>query len=210
MNEKHCKQCHTLFIPSEDEIVFCSKKCRKALNKKRSDWVSRNREYVLQSARDKYYLHKEERAIKGKIWRENNKDLIRARSKICRQKNHEKISKKKLADKTYRLHHDPAYKLTDSLRHRVYILLKQNNLPKNYHYKDYIGCSPAQLKIHLEKQFKPGMTWDNHTQYGWHVDHIKPCAKFDKSKKGWELECFNYKNLQPLWWHENIAKGDKY
>lgn len=72
-----------------------------------------------------------------------------------------------------------------------------------------MGCSTETLKLHLEKQFKPGMTWGNHGVKGWHIDHIKPCASFDLTKPDDQLKCFHYTNLQPLWWHENLSKGDK-
>lgn len=71
-----------------------------------------------------------------------------------------------------------------------------------------LGCSIAILRAHLESQFKPGMSWDN---YGlaWEVDHIRPCASFDLTDSISRSLCFQKSNLQPLWTHDNRAKGDK-
>ena len=40
-----------------------------------------------------------------------------------------------------------------------------------------VGYTLLELMTHLESQFTDGMTWENYGQ--WHVDHIRPCAKFD-------------------------------
>jgi hypothetical protein len=53
------------------------------------------------------------------------------------------------------------------------------------------------------------MSWDNYGKYGWHIDHIKPCSSFDLSDRKQLLECFNYRNLQPLWALDNLKKGSK-
>ena len=45
---------------------------------------------------------------------------------------------------------------------------------------------------------------------GWHIDHIKPCASFDLTDPKQQQQCFHYSNLQPLWWYDNLSKGDKY
>ena len=73
-----------------------------------------------------------------------------------------------------------------------------------------IGCSILELKQYLELKFKKGMTWDNYSFYGWHVDHIKPCASFDLTDIEQQKECFHYTNLQPLWCNDNWIKGDFY
>jgi hypothetical protein len=44
----------------------------------------------------------------------------------------------------------------------------------------------------------------------WHIDHIKPIARFDLTDPTQVAECFNYKNLRPLWQPENQRKGAKY
>ena len=62
---------------------------------------------------------------------------------------------------------------------------------------------------YLERKFQPGMTWRNQSRFGWHIDHIKPCSKFDLSDPIQQKICFNYKNLQPLWAEENIRKSNK-
>lgn len=72
-----------------------------------------------------------------------------------------------------------------------------------------IGCSINQLREHLESLFKPGMTWANHGKRGWHIDHKLPCNSFDLRDVNEQKKCFHYTNLQPLWWNENLSKGDK-
>jgi hypothetical protein len=69
------------------------------------------------------------------------------------------------------------------------------------------GCTIEFLRGYLESKFKPGMTWDNYGKFGWHVDHIKACAKFDLSDSEQQRACFHYTNLQPMWAKENHSKG---
>lgn len=71
----------------------------------------------------------------------------------------------------------------------------------------FLGCTVSQLRAHLEKQFKPGMTWDNYGLRGWHIDHIIPLAALDLTDDGNMRKVLHYTNLQPLWWRENISKG---
>jgi hypothetical protein len=43
-----------------------------------------------------------------------------------------------------------------------------------------------------------------------HLDHKKPCALFDLSNPEHQKLCFHFSNIGPLWWLDNIKKGDKY
>jgi hypothetical protein len=70
-----------------------------------------------------------------------------------------------------------------------------------------LGCSVQELWNHLESKFTPGMTRDNYGK--WHVDHIVPCVAFDLTDETQQLECFNFRNLQPLWARDNLKKHAK-
>lgn len=72
---------------------------------------------------------------------------------------------------------------------------------------DLLGCSIEQLRVHLESQFRPGMTWANWARDGWHIDHIKPLAAFDLSDRAQLAAACNYTNLRPLWAAENLSKN---
>ena len=85
--------------------------------------------------------------------------------------------------------------------------LKNNN--KTSKSLELLGSTIQEAREHLEKQFKEGMTWDNHGHKGWHIDHIIPCASFDLTDPEQQKKCFHYTNLQPLWAKENISKGSK-
>ena len=67
----------------------------------------------------------------------------------------------------------------------------------------WIGCSPEELKAHLESLFTEGMTWENYGKDGWHVDHIRPICSFTAEE--WE-QVNHYTNLRPLWAEDNLAK----
>ena len=66
----------------------------------------------------------------------------------------------------------------------------------------WIGCSPEELKTHLESLFTEGMTWQNYGE--WHVDHIRPICSFTTEE--WE-QVNHYTNLRPLWAEDNLAKS---
>jgi hypothetical protein len=72
---------------------------------------------------------------------------------------------------------------------------------------ELIGCTTAELRTHIERQFRDGMSWENYGQ--WHVDHIRPCAAFDLTDYAQRCACFHFTNLQPLWAEDNILKSDR-
>ena len=48
------------------------------------------------------------------------------------------------------------------------------------------------------------MTWDN--QGEWHLDHIYPISKATTEEE--VIALCHYKNYQPLWAADNLAKAD--
>jgi hypothetical protein len=107
-----------------------------------------------------------------------------------------------------RYKNDVNFKLQKALRDRLYHAIASN--VKSQHTMELLGCSTEQLKVHIESQFKDGMSWDNWSIKGWHIDHIRPCSSFDLSDPAQQKECFHYSNLQPLWAIENLKKSDSW
>ena len=108
------------------------------------------------------------------------------------------------------MENDPAYRISLTLRKSVCRYVKQ----KSARTFDLIGCSPEELRQHLESLWQEGMSWDNYGTYvkdgpmTWHIDHIIPCDSFDLTNETEQAECFNYENLQPLWAVDNIRKSN--
>jgi len=136
-----------------------------------------------------------------KKWKEINKIFNKERLKKWREINKENIKKyKKL-----RYENDLSYKLVTNCRNRINGFLKTKNLSKYNKTFEFIGCSTEDLKLHLEKQFKHGMSWDNRGE--WHIDHIIPLSSANTEEDVFKL-C-HYTNLQPLWAKENLQKSNK-
>lgn len=158
---------------------------------------------------DKKYREKNKTKLyeNHKKWYNENKDKWNNYIKEYREKNVEKIREIKRNYEKTRKANDPLYKLINNFRTAIYQVLKENNIQKNGHYFEVLGYSPDELIIHLENQFKDGMTWDNYGE--WHVDHIKAIASYNIQEIGDSefMECWSLDNLQPLWGEENIRKG---
>ena len=80
---------------------------------------------------------------------------------------------------------------------------------KGRSWESLVGYTLDDLRQHLERQFRPGMTWQNMGRGGWHIDHILPLSGFafasaddSEFRAAWALP-----NLRPLWERENISKG---
>ncbi len=72
---------------------------------------------------------------------------------------------------------------------------------------ELLGCTVAQAKSHIEKQFKKGMTWANHGTV-WEIDHIIPLAAFDLTRKDHQMLANHFTNLRPEWKALNRLKSD--
>lgn len=100
-------------------------------------------------------------------------------------------------------------KISHAIRSRTASAIKNQYTAKSKKTTTLLGCSIAHARQHLESQFLPGMTWENYSLHGWHIDHIKPCSSFDLTDPEQQKACFHYTNLQPLWATDNMSKGKK-
>lgn len=218
---RECKIC--------DEILtsgYWCKECRKKYNKEYQ--IRHSKRIAERSVKyyngtiierrnkkslEKYGCTKEERKIRSKELERLrnkeyyiiNKDKLSAYSKEYFKKNRKTVNEK-LRQK---LKEDNTFRLATRLRTLIYAHLKRKGISKLAPAFKLTGCTHSELRNHLESLFLPGMSWSNHSREGWHIDHIKPCSKFDLTIKEEQYKCFHYSNLQPLWAIDNIKKGNR-
>ena len=134
------------------------------------------------------------------------KPCISKKGCLYAKEHREKINQKN----TQRLRTDFTFRFRSYASRDIGRALKAQGLKKSLKTMDLIGCTIAELRVHLESKFLHGMSWDNYGIRGWSIDHIKPCASFDLSKHEEQRACFHYTNLQPLWTKDNIKKSSYY
>jgi hypothetical protein len=139
---------------------------------------------------------------------QKNKEHVCAQSKDWRTNNLEKFRLATAKRARDRRKNDLQFKIMGNLRTRINHAVKGLS-KKSAKTLDLLGCSVSDLKSYLESKFTSGMTWENYGYRGWHIDHIVPISKFDLAKPEEQKKACHYTNLQPLWWRENIQKGNK-
>jgi hypothetical protein len=195
-----------------------NKKKHNAYNKK---YYKENKKMFQKKCKEYYKKNAKKLKQKAKEYRKKNHEKIKAydrfrfirdrdkRIKISKKyyiKNRKNLIKKAVKYVTNRLKKDPSFRLIRNLRRRTLYALKGRD--KSDKTMNLLGVTNIEIVWqHLEKSFKPGMTRKNHGK--WHVDHILPCASFDLSKPEEQIKCFHYTNLQALWAHENLSKGNR-
>jgi hypothetical protein len=182
----------------------CKTCYKRDYNKKWNDAHKQERKLVAQVY---YQTYKNELDAEAKLRNAARKEEIRAYSKLYYQEHKDEVLAKAKVYKLEKFKTDINFRLKANLRSRLCAAVK-NNQKGGSAVRD-LGCSIEELKKHLESQFEPGMTWDNWSQDGWHIDHIKPLASFDLSDRAQFLEACRYTNLQPLWAEDNHKKSDK-
>lgn len=187
LNKFQCINCKNIFNLID---LF---KTKKMPNKKRNLYCSSCRKSHKQKHYQKYKeIIKEKRRL-NYIPGQYTKDKV----KYFKRANEYRKNKKKT---------NSEFKLTETLRCRLWYALKSKKWSKTYTFNQYIGCSQEELKYHLQKQFKEGMTLETHGK--WHIDHIIPLSSAKSEEEMYKL-C-HYTNLQPLWAKDNQKKGGKY
>jgi hypothetical protein len=200
-NQDHREEKKQYYQDHKEEIKQYDKQYKQDHKEKRKQYDKQykqdHKEEIKQYHRQYYQDHKEERKQYDKQY---NQDHREEKKQYDRQYENKKYK----TDTTFRLRRI----ISKAIRKSI----KRNK--NGYHWGDLVGYTLDDLKQHLEKQFKDGMSWDN---YGnWHIDHVIPQSWFKfKSYDDPEFKlCWCLGNLQPLWAKENISKNgnlvDKY
>ena len=114
-------------------------------------------------------------------------------------------NKTQLLQKEYRKKQrsKPSWKIRQAVS-QAFVRIKKD---KPLNALELLGCTWEEAKNYIESLWQEGMTWENHGRYGWHIDHIRPVSSFKED----ELHLINrLENLQPLWWHDNLTKSNKF
>ena len=157
-------------------------------------WKAKNKSKIKQYAKQyykNYYNQNKDKIVKRAVdWYNNNKDRAHERINLylCKKRNSDKI-----------------FRLTDNIRSLIGGSFKNHGFKKNSKTMQILGCTIQEFKLHIESQFKEGMSWDNRSE--WHIDHIMPLSMAKTEDEIIRLN--HYKNLRPLWAHENLSKSNK-
>ena len=184
------------------------------------EWSRKNPEKVKTSKRKSYLKNrvaillqhktwsiknKEHKARKDREYQELNKEKIALNKRQYYLKNREHLIKVNNDRTTLRRQTDVLFNLKSKLRTQIAVNLIARKYKKSKSTEDLLGAKVEVVKVHIESLFKPGMTWENHGIYGWHIDHKIPLASAKNQEDVYGL--FHYENLQPLWANENLSKG---
>lgn len=171
-------------------------RCKLCINEICRAYKEAHKEELLQKAKVYRTLHTEEVRKAQSEWRNQNREHIRLYDKKHAKQKAEAIQQKRKTD--------PQFRLTSRFSYQIWNALRTSKAGLSW--EKLVGYSLKHLIKHLERQFLPGMTWENYGQ--WHVDHKIPISAFNFTKPE-DIDfkrCWALKNLQPLWGSDNCAK----
>lgn len=175
----------------------------------RKNYVKNNPEIIKACAKRSYIKNKENVNAKKKEWYQNNKEKHAKTRELYAINNKERLLAARRKWERNKMATDLNYLLQKTLRSRIKEALKCG-AKKAEKTVELIGCSMDEFRTHIENQFTEGMSWDNWSFYGWHLDHKIPVSWFNLKNESCRKAAFNYKNMQPLWWDENFKKKNRY
>lgn len=175
----------------------------------------------------KYYMHhycKEcEKEINKKYY---NKEKIKQKNKLYRQKNKEKIKKyynneylkkwrkenpdkvkKHIENMRKKINNDLILKMKVLARDNVRNAFRRKGYSKNTKTIEILGCNHNTFIKHLFQTFKNNYGYEYNGTEKVHIDHIIPLATAKTEDE--IIKLCNYKNLQLLKAEDNIKKGCK-
>jgi hypothetical protein len=193
-------------------FVYC-RECKKIISKKEYDknklrildyqkkYYLQNKVEILQRISKDYLEKRDDKLEYQKLYYQNHLEVKLNYAKTYRENNRDNRNRYENQRKKI----DVIYKLKHLVRNRIGKFIKLKKINKNNSTFVIVGCTPQELKIHLEEKFTQGMSWDN--QGRWHIDHKIPLSSAKNEEELYKL-C-HFTNLQPMWATENIKKGNK-
>lgn len=170
------------------------------------NYAIKHKDIISKRAKTYRENNKEERCKKTKEWRDKNIEHCRN----YRKKNAEKmaITSRNSRRKRYNeLKNDVMFKLRALLKSRIRSGITGKGWCKKKSSAEILGAPLEVVRKYIERQFKKGMTWENHGLNTWHIDHKIPLSTAKTEEE--MITLCHYTNLQPLWAKENLEKWNK-
>lgn len=213
-----CKSCYSEHrkqitlkyrIKNKDEIAQKLSIYRKNNKSKRNIYYANNREKLKEANKRSYEKNRDVNIQKRKEWYLNNKEVHAAARLKYQTENKDKLKLARRKWENEKLRTDIDFRLQKKLRGRIRESTK-GVYKKSQKTEELIGCDIQFFKNYIERQFSDGMTWENWSQFGWHIDHKIPLSWFNLANENCRKMAFHYTNMQPLWWEENLSKKNKF
>ena len=176
------------------QVAAWSEKNKKRVAENQRAWAAKNKDKIKRTQKKYYAANAEKRRANTARWAKNNPDKFRETMRSSARRRYAKSKK---------------FRIAINLRFRLREEIRKSKTKKAGNTFDLLGCSIGEFKEYIESRFLPGMSWENHSYRGWHLDHIRPVASFDLTDPAQQRICFHYTNFQPLWGVENMRKGAK-
>lgn len=205
--ELRCVGCASLFIAGHGHQKYCTPACRLSANasqlSERYHSDSALRERLKLVAKRKQYLSRKWIECQCSVCGVKYSTWKLAHSLTC-----DKACAAELQRRRRRQWNKEADQLLGArIRSKMRESLIHGKAGRKW--ESLVGYSLRELMEHLQRQFLPGMSWANMSE--WHIDHIRPLASFGlrsvddpRLREAWCLT-----NLRPIWSEDNIKKGSK-
>ena len=216
-----CKSCHkAYYIANSDKIKAVSAAYRAAHPEQviaaTQAWRSANQQYIKDSKAAYREKSPEIEKASQAAYRAANRNKMKRATEAWKAKNAVHLSeygKRKWTEnkpralelKRERYKNDPVYAMCTNVRSRTAIAFSNGGFKKSSKTAELLCCTWDELKIHIEKQFVRGMSWENKCL--WHIDHILPIGKAKTIDE--VVALCHFTNLRPLWAEENFKKSAK-
>lgn len=165
-------------------------------------WKSQNKELVKTSNKKSSIKYRKENILRSRIWQQKNSERVLAKTKKWQIENKEKVKIQRSIRNKYRLKNDPIFVYKKRIRSMIHTSFLRGGYSKNGKCENILGCDFDFFKSYIESQFKNGMNWDNI-----HLDHIRPLSAANSKEDVLELN--HYTNFQPLLALDNLKKSSK-
>jgi len=171
-------------------------------------WLGKRRSERLNKKIKRISRQKEiDAAVRRKRWVTDPefRRLVTQKRREHRNLNQEKTRAYALSYRKIR-RQNPGIRLKMNARSRFFKVMKKvKAVQTTDSFNDFIGCSSAFLRQHIESQFEPWMNWDNYGP-GWQMDHKIPLKFFDLFDSDQAKSAFHFSNLKPVSAAYNASK----
>lgn len=209
---RRCKTCHSVTCSTwaSRNKQRCLDNCRRH----RAKVKEAKRPFIEAKRRKREATADERKRLKKeyyKRWKANNRDKVAANARRWYEQNKHKPIDRDVVNRKRRerLARDPIQRVHSAISRSMRASLVNGKGGRTW--TTLVGYSVNDLKVHLERQFRRGMSWSN---YGskWEIDHIVPLYVFRQFesehdpgfKHAWALT-----NLRPLFCEANKRKSAK-